>query len=51
MDIVNSILENEQKEKEDPTKSTIVHKDVELDIDLGTLLASDYNTLNVKTLK
>jgi len=50
MDIVKSILENEQK-KEHPNKSTTVHKDVELDIDLGTLLASDYNTLDVKTLK
>jgi len=49
MDIVKSILENERKE--DPSKSTTVHKDVELDIDLGTLLASDYNTLDVKTLK
>jgi len=27
------------------------HKDVDLDIDLGTLLASDYNTLDTKTLK
>ncbi|XP_012227735.1 ribosome biogenesis regulatory protein homolog [Linepithema humile] len=50
MNIVKSILENEQG-KEDPSKSTTVHKDVELDIDLGTLLASDYNTLDVKTLK
>ncbi|XP_050463189.1 ribosome biogenesis regulatory protein homolog [Cataglyphis hispanica] len=50
MDLVKSILENEQG-KADPCKSTSVHKDVELDIDLGTLLASDYNTLDMKTLK
>lgn len=50
MDLVKSILENDQ-EKADPSKSTKVHKDVELDIDLGTLLASDYNPLDAKTLK
>ncbi|XP_072756779.1 ribosome biogenesis regulatory protein homolog [Anoplolepis gracilipes] len=49
MDIVKSILNEE--EKADPSKSTSVHKDEELDIDLGTLLASDYNTLHVKAIK
>lgn len=46
--LVKSILE---KEKADPSKSTKVHKDVELDIDVGSLLASDYNSLDAKTLK
>ncbi|XP_011862248.1 PREDICTED: ribosome biogenesis regulatory protein homolog [Vollenhovia emeryi] len=50
MDVVRSILEDDQGEV-DLSKSTKVHKDVELDIDLGTLLASDYNTLDAKTLK
>lgn len=48
-DLVKSILEDQ--EKADPSKSTKVHKDVELDIDLGNLLASDYNPLDVKTLR
>lgn len=51
MDLVKSILKDEQKKATDPSKSTLVHKDIELDIDLGTLLASDYNALDVKTLK
>ncbi|KAL6263185.1 hypothetical protein P5V15_005985 [Pogonomyrmex californicus] len=50
MDVVKSILENDSKKK-DSSKSTEVHKDVELDIDLGTLLASDYNTLDAKALR
>ncbi|XP_012538695.1 ribosome biogenesis regulatory protein homolog [Monomorium pharaonis] len=50
MDLVKSILEDDQK-KADLSKSTKVHKDVELEIDLGTLLASDYNVLDAKTLK
>lgn len=48
MDLVKSILEDEQV---DSSKSIDVHKDVELDVDLGTLLASDYNTFDVKTLR
>ncbi|KAG7189836.1 hypothetical protein KM043_017494 [Ampulex compressa] len=50
MDIVKSILENEPS-KANLHKSTVVHKDVELDIDVGLLLASDYNTLDVKALR
>ncbi|XP_024887842.1 ribosome biogenesis regulatory protein homolog [Temnothorax curvispinosus] len=50
MDVVKSILEDNQG-KADLSKSTKVHKDVELDIDLGTLLASDYNPLDAKTLE
>ncbi|XP_076649319.1 ribosome biogenesis regulatory protein homolog [Halictus rubicundus] len=50
MDIVQSILENETEEK-DSRKSIDVHKDVEVETDLGSLLALDYNTLNIKTLK
>lgn len=48
MDVVKSILENDNQEK-DPRKSTVVHKDVEVDV--GTLLALDYNTLNLKSLR
>ncbi|KYM75755.1 Ribosome biogenesis regulatory protein like protein [Atta colombica] len=50
MDLVKSILE-ENEGKEDLSKSIKVHKNVELDIDLGTLLASDYNVFNTKALK
>ncbi|KYQ52144.1 Ribosome biogenesis regulatory protein like protein [Trachymyrmex zeteki] len=49
MDLVKSILE-ENEGKEDLSKSTKVHKNVELDVDLGTLLASDYNALDAKAL-
>lgn len=50
MDLVKSILKDDQG-KTDLSKSIKVHKDVELDIDPGTLLASDYNPLDAKTLK
>ncbi|XP_003702064.3 ribosome biogenesis regulatory protein homolog [Megachile rotundata] len=50
MDIVQSILENDTQEK-DPRKSTVVQKDVEVETDIGTLLAFDYNTLDIKALK
>lgn len=50
MDLVKSILEDD-KDKTDLSKSTKVHKDVELDIDLGTLLAFDCNALDAKALK
>ncbi|KAK1125379.1 hypothetical protein K0M31_005748 [Melipona bicolor] len=50
MDVVNSILQNDIQEK-DPRKSTIVNKDAEIETDLGTLLALDYNALNLKALK
>ncbi|XP_034944114.1 ribosome biogenesis regulatory protein homolog [Chelonus insularis] len=42
MDIVNSILE----QSEDASKSINVDKPIELDIDEGTLLVSDYNTID-----
>lgn len=51
MDLVKSILKDEQEKATDPSKSILVHKDIDLDIDLGTLLASDYNALDIKTLK
>lgn len=50
MDVVNSILENSTQEK-DTRKSTEVNKDVEIETDLGTLLALDYNTVDPKALK
>ena len=50
MDIVQSILENDAQEK-DPRKSTVVHKDVDVETDAGTLLALDSNTLDLKALK
>ncbi|XP_076242729.1 ribosome biogenesis regulatory protein homolog [Calliopsis andreniformis] len=50
MDIVNSILESSNQEK-DPRKSTEVHKEVEVETDVGTLLALDYNTINLKSLR
>ncbi|XP_020285726.1 ribosome biogenesis regulatory protein homolog [Pseudomyrmex gracilis] len=48
MDIVKAILEDKQ---DDPSKSTTVDKNVQLDIDVGTLLASDYDALQMKPLK
>ena len=48
MDIVKSILEDSNQEK-DPRKSTVVEKDVETDV--GSLLALDYNTLDLKELR
>ncbi|XP_033340376.2 ribosome biogenesis regulatory protein homolog [Megalopta genalis] len=50
MDIVQSVLENKTQEK-DSRKSIEVNKDVDVETDLGTLLALDYNNLNIKTLK
>lgn len=49
-DIVASALKNEQ-ERLNSYKSTDVHKDVELDFDVGTLLASDYSALDMQTLR
>lgn len=49
MDIVNSILENDNQKK-DLYKSTVVNKEGEVETDLGTLLALDYNALDLKTL-
>lgn len=50
MDIVNEILEREQK-KADKYKPITVEKHLELEFDLGSLLASDTNDLDIKTLK
>ncbi|XP_076763954.1 ribosome biogenesis regulatory protein homolog [Xylocopa sonorina] len=48
MDVVNSILQDNTQEK-DPRKSTVVNKDVEVDV--GTLLTLDYNSLDLKTFR
>lgn len=50
MDVVKSILENEPREK-DLRKSTVVNKEVEVETDVGSLLAFDYNTLDLKALR
>ncbi|KAK2585857.1 hypothetical protein KPH14_010451 [Odynerus spinipes] len=50
MDIVNSILESEDA-KSDLKKSTTVYKDVEPEIDIGSLLVSDYNGFDTKNLR
>lgn len=50
MDIVNAVLENDEQVK-NSVRSTAVEKIVDLDIDEGTLLASDYNALDVSQLK
>ncbi|CAH0719571.1 unnamed protein product, partial [Brenthis ino] len=50
MDIVNEILEREQK-KTEKYKPITVEKHLELEFDIGTLLASDTNDLDVKSLK
>lgn len=49
-DVVNSILENNTEEK-DTRQTTIVNKDIEVETDLGTLLALDYNNLDLKAIK
>ncbi|XP_028172797.1 ribosome biogenesis regulatory protein homolog [Ostrinia furnacalis] len=49
MDIVNEILEREQK-KAEKYKSITVEKHLELDFDVGTLLAFDSNDLDTKLL-
>lgn len=48
--IVQTVLED-RKVESDLSKSTKVHKDVDLDIDVGILLASDYNTLDKKAFR
>lgn len=50
MDIVNEILEKEQR-KADKYKPITVEKHLELEIDLGSLLASDTNDLDAKLLE
>ncbi|XP_041978447.1 ribosome biogenesis regulatory protein homolog [Aricia agestis] len=50
MEIVNEILEREQK-KAEKYKPITVEKHLELDLDIGTLLASDTNDLDSKNIK
>ncbi|KAG7303004.1 hypothetical protein JYU34_013012 [Plutella xylostella] len=50
MDIVNEILEREQK-KAEKYKPITVEKHLELEFDIGTLLASDTNDLDTKALR
>lgn len=50
MDIVNQILEREQK-KAEKYKPITVEKHLDLDLDVGTLLALDTNDLEAKLLK
>lgn len=48
MDIVNEIF---NKAKEDSYKPITVQKHLDLNLDLGTLLASDINDLEDKSLR
>ncbi|XP_011301265.1 ribosome biogenesis regulatory protein homolog [Fopius arisanus] len=48
MDVVKAIL---QEDSQDQSRSTEVDKLIELDIDEGTLLASDYNAFDSERLK
>ncbi|CAK1546996.1 unnamed protein product [Leptosia nina] len=50
MDIVNDILEREQK-KAEKYKPIVVEKHLELEFDVGTLLTSDTNDLDSKLIK
>ncbi|CAK9797609.1 Ribosome biogenesis regulatory protein homolog [Anthophora quadrimaculata] len=50
MDVVSAILEKSTQEK-DPHKSTVVNKEVDVETDVGTLLALDYNAFDLKKLK
>lgn len=50
MDIVNEILEREQR-KAERYKPITVEKHLDLDIDVGTLLAYDSNDLDKKFLR
>lgn len=50
MDIVNEILEKEQR-KAEKYKPITVEKHLEVDLDIGTLLASDTNDLDSKALQ
>lgn len=50
MDIVNQILEREQK-KSEKYRSIVVEKHLDLECDIGTLLALDTNDLDTKSLK
>lgn len=50
MDLVSKILK-QSAENDNKIKEITVHKDIELDIDVGTLLASDYNVFNNKRFR
>nr|CAD7397169.1 unnamed protein product [Timema poppensis] len=50
MDIVSKVLEKAEKDAEEKYKSIHVEKHLELEYDLGTLLAIDINDLDLKTL-
>jgi len=50
MDILSEILEKEAK-KNEKYKPTDVEKNVELEFDIGNLLACDTNELNLQSLK
>lgn len=50
MDIVNEILDREQK-KAEKYKPITVEKHLDVEFDIGTLLASDTNDLNLKVLQ
>lgn len=50
MDIVNEILAKEQK-KSEKYKPITVEKHLDVDLDIGSLLASDTNDLNTKLLQ
>ncbi|KOC63149.1 Ribosome biogenesis regulatory protein like protein [Habropoda laboriosa] len=50
MDVVNSILEKSTQEK-DTYKSIVVNKEVDVETDIGTLLALDYNAFDLKDFR
>lgn len=50
MDIVSEILKKSAK-NDNQIKEITVEKDIELDIDVGTLLASDYNVFDNKSFR
>ena len=49
-DLVNNVL-RDAAEKESLLKTTEVHKDIDLDIDLGNLLTSDTNPIYAKEIQ
>lgn len=49
MNIVSEILK--KSAENDKIKEITVQKDIELDIDVGTLLASDYNVIDNKSFR
>ncbi|KAH3871196.1 hypothetical protein DPMN_034390 [Dreissena polymorpha] len=49
-DVVENVLK-EAAEKEAKYKTTEVHKDIDVDVDLGNLLTSDPNPIDSRTLR